>query len=334
MTYTPAEITSVKRLTYIGAQELERGNLVLLEKLGDGAYGPVYRAEAWNLPVGEKSRLVTAKLVQVGASEKERDIFQEEIGVASSLNHPNVVGLLGVCTQEEPECLILDAGQCVDLLQHIRTFIASAIDAPEDRRRPLPIGKTEHDTQWFKNPLAMITEDELELLTYADQVCLGMAFLAETQFVHKDLSARNCIVTPDGVVKVANFGISWQLYPEAYCDIGQLKSIPLRWMSVEAVAQGKFTTKSDVWSFGVLLWELFTYGEFPYSDLTNAQVHLAIGTEHQKLQKPEGCSPGVLKVLDMCWEDVPASRPSFLDLHERLYEVIVELQQSHPTEPA
>lgn len=307
---------------------------MLLEKLGNGTYGPVYRAEAWNLSVGEKSRLVMAKLVQVGASQKERDIFLEEVSVASSLNHPNVVGLLGVCMKEEPECLVLDAGQCIDLLQHIRTFIASAIETPMDQRRPTPGGRVEMDTQWFKNPLAMITEDELELLTYADQVCLGMAFLAETQFVHKDLSARNCIVTPDGVVKVANFGISWQLYPEAYCDIGELKNIPLRWMSAEALASGKFTTESDIWSFGVLLWELFMYGEFPYSDLTNAQVYSAIATEHQKLQKPEGCSAGVLKVMDMCWEDVPASRPAFLDLHERLYEVIVELQQNQTTEPA
>ena len=307
---------------------------MLLEKLGNGTYGPVYRAEAWNLSVGEKSRLVMAKLVQVGASQKERDIFLEEVSVASSLNHPNVVGLLGVCMKEEPECLVLDAGQCIDLLQHIRTFIASAIETPMDQRRPTPGGRVEMDTQWFKNPLAMITEDELELLTYADQVCLGMAFLAETQFVHKDLSARNCIVTPDGVVKVANFGISWQLYPEAYCDIGELKNIPLRWMSAEALASGRFTTESDIWSFGVLLWELFMYGEFPYSDLTNAQVYSAIATEHQKLQKPEGCSAGVLKVMDMCWEDVPASRPAFLDLHERLYEVIVELQQNQTTEPA
>ena len=324
----------MKRLTYIGAQELERGNLVLLEKLGDGTYGPVYRAEAWNLPVGEKSRLVTAKLVRVGADEKERGMFHEEISVTSTLNHPNVVGLLGVCTKEEPECLVLDAGQCIDLLQHIRTFIASAIDAPMDQRRPTPVGRAEMGAQWFKNPLAMITEDELELLTYADQVCLGMAFLTETQFVHKDLSARNCIVTPDGVVKVANFGISRQLYPEAYCDIGQLKSIPLRWMSAEAVVNGKFTTESDVWSFGVLLWELFMYGEFPYSDLTNTQVYSAIATERLKLQNPEGCSAGVLKVMDMCWEDVPASRPAFLDLHERLYEEIVELQQNQTTETA
>ena len=307
---------------------------MLLEKLGDGAYGPVYRAEAWNLPAGEKSRLVTAKLVQVGAGKKERDKFMEEISVASTLNHPNVVGLLGVCTKEEPECLVLDAGQCIDLLQHIRTFIASAIETPMDQRRPTPGGRAEMDAQWFKNPLAMITEDELELLTYADQVCLGMAFLAEIQFVHKDLSARNCIVTPDGVVKVANFGISWQLYPEAYCDINHLKSIPLRWMPAEAIASGKFTTESDIWSFGVLLWELFMYGEFPYSDLTNAQVYTAIVTEHMKLQKPEGCSAGVLKVMYMCWEDVHTSRPAFLDLHERLYEVILELQQNQTTEHA
>ena len=117
----------------------------------------------------------------------------------------------------------------------------------------------------------------------------------------------------------------------AYCDINQLKSISQRWMPAEAIASGKFTTVSNIWSFGVLLWELFMYGKFSYSDLTNAQVYTAIVTEHMKLQKPEGCSAGVLNVMYMCWEDVHTSRPAFLDLHERLYEVILELQQNQTT---
>ena len=326
--YTPAEIKSIKRQTYIGAREVEKGDLVLLQKIGNGNFGPLFQAKAWGIPSVGQCRLVTAKLLATNATEEEEDCFRREIALTSSLTHPNVVGLLGVCTKDKPACLLLDAGECINLLEYIRTLMANAMESP-GLGRPATVGKTDVDTQWFKNPLALITEDEHDLLAYADQVCLGMAFLSETQYVHKDLATRNCIITPNSVVKVANFGISQQLYPEAYCDVGIHKNLPLRWMSPEAITHSNFTMENDIWAFGVLLWELFTYGEFPYTEMTNAEVKAHVGEDNRKLQKPEGCKDDVYELMCMCWEKRPVSRPSFLDLHEKIYSLILDLEQSH-----
>lgn len=323
--YTPAEIKSVKRVTYVGAREVERADLILLRKIGNGNFGPVYRAKVWGIPSVRESRLVTAKLLLETADDEEQDQFQSEISVSSTLTHPNVVGLLGVCTKDKPECLLLDAGECIDLLQHIRGLMVSAIESP-GLGRPSAVGKAAIDSQWFSNPLALVTEDEHDLLTYADQVCLGMAFLAESQHIHKDLATRNCIITPAMVVKVANFGIAQQLYPESYCDVGSYKSQPLRWMSPEAITHSNFTIENDIWGFGILLWELFTYGEFPYSDMSNAKVESYVCEEQKTLHKPEGCRDEVYDLMCMCWDKRSISRPSFLDLHEQIYKLIFDLE--------
>ena len=317
-------------MTYIGAVEIERENLVLLEKVGKGVYGAVYRAEAWNITAMDtKSRLVTVKLISEDASEAERDMYQEELSLTASLNHPNVVGLIGVCTKTKPECLILDAGEYIDLLQHLRSMIATAPNPNvPTRRHPPPVGHSEKETQWFSNPLALVLEDELELLTCADQICLGMAFLSETQCLHKDLAARNCIISPDGIVKVANFGISHQLYPEAYCDIGHRTRQPLRWMAPETIKSGDYTKENDIWAFGVVLWELFTYGEFPYSDMTNQKVQYYVASPEGRLPHPEGCKDSIYELMMISWDSIPVSRFSFLDLHEKLFEIIIILEEN------
>lgn len=242
-----------------------------------------------------ESLSVTVKMLALQDTEREKGMFEEDIEMLSSISHLNVVGLLAICTKNPPKCLLLDAGVPGDLLSYIQ----------ENKKGISPHIATEAETK--------------ELLRIADEISLGMAYLASERFIHKDLALRNCIINFDGVVKIAHFGLGPLIYPEAYCRVSNT-DLPIRWMSPEAITSANFTTMSDIWSFGVAVWELFTYGNLPFEDKKDDEV-IEFVLHEGRLSKPIKCSNNIFEIVLGCWNDDPRLRPSFYDLHENIADL-------------
>lgn len=274
-------------------RQFPRDDLMLQEKLGEGEYGPIYRGEAYGLGFRGESRSVTVKMLS--PHDTNREMFDMDIEMLASISHLNVVGLLAVCTKDTPECLLLDAGMPGDLLSYI-----------QEKKQGVP----QH----------IATEAETkELLRIADEISVGMAYLSAERFIHKDLALRNCTIGFDGVVKIAHFGLGPLIYPDAYCRVSNT-DLPIRWMSPEAITSANFTTMSDIWSFGVAVWELFTYGDLPFEGKEDDEV-IEFVLHEGRLSKPQKCSNVVFEIVKSCWHTDPHSRPSFYDLHESIADL-------------
>lgn len=162
-----------------------------------------------------------------------------------------------------------------------------------------------------------------------------MAYLSEKSFVHRDLATRNCLVNDDLVVKISDFGLSQRITSNGNyyrADI-EKDALPIRWMPLEAIIYGKFTTSSDVWAFGVLLWELFSYALQPYYGLSHEQV-IGFLKDGHLLNAPESCPPEVYALMRTCWQVSPESRPSFAALEESLKDLHQSLLNNTKIEPS
>lgn len=240
------------------------------------------------------------------ATDDHHMMFELDIEMLSAINHLHVVKILALCTKDSPECIILDAGLPGDLLTFIR----------DKKRDTSPLISTEEETQ--------------DLLKISDEIALGMAYLSSERFIHKDLAARNCIVGYNGVVKIAHFGLGPLMYPEAYFHV-QDNDLPIRWMPPEAITSANFTMASDVWSYGVVLWELFTYGDLPFDDKTDDEVVRFIVKDLGKLACPVKCPTNVFDVMEKCWNGDPGVRPNFMTVHEMISDFIGDSTGMYPS---
>lgn len=161
-----------------------------------------------------------------------------------------------------------------------------------------------------------------QLLSFAAQIARGMNHLDERGFVHRDLAARNVLVGNDNRVKVSDFGLMRQVYEDVY-TIKKTKKLPIKWMAPESIYYSVFTTKSDVWSYGVLLWEMATMGGVPYPTLTNSQLCKLLKTGYL-MGRPDMCSDEVYELMTECWREDPTTRPSFADLVGKLEEIMTK----------
>ncbi|KAH9366071.1 hypothetical protein HPB48_000511 [Haemaphysalis longicornis] len=206
-----------------------------LEELGEGAFGKVYRGEM--LPAKRDCSApvpVAIKTLKENAAMKTQQDFQREAELMSDLQHRNIVCLLGVCTKEEPLCMLFEFMPHGDLHEFLVTHsprCEAATDRPPPRQLP---------------------------------VAAGMEYLSAHHYVHRDLAARNCLVGEALTVKISDFGLSRDVYSSDYYRVQSKSLLPVRWMPPESILYGRFTTDSDVWSFGVVLWEVFSYGLQPY----------------------------------------------------------------------
>uniref|UniRef100_A0A8C4E5L4 Tyrosine-protein kinase receptor n=1 Tax=Dicentrarchus labrax TaxID=13489 RepID=A0A8C4E5L4_DICLA len=263
--------------------EVAREKITMHKELGQGSFGMVYEGIAKGVVKDEPETRVAIKTVNESASMRERIEFLNEASVMKEFNCHHVVRLLGVVSQGQPTLVIMELMTRGDLKSHLRSL----------RKEVLP-------------PLK-------KMIQMAGEIADGMSYLNANKFVHRDLAARNCMVAEDFTVKIGDFGMTRDIYETDYYRKGGKGLLPVRWMSPESLKDGVFTTMSDVWSFGVVLWEIATLAEQPYQGMSNEQV-LRFVMEGGLLDKPDNCPDMLFELMRMCWQYNPKMRPSFLEI--------------------
>uniref|UniRef100_A0A8C6KWP6 Tyrosine-protein kinase receptor n=1 Tax=Nothobranchius furzeri TaxID=105023 RepID=A0A8C6KWP6_NOTFU len=286
----------------MSVQHIKRQDIMLKWELGEGAFGKVYLAECANLSPDDDKMLVAIKTLK-DANESTRQDFQREAELLTVLQHKHIVRFYGVCTDGEPLAMVFEYMRHGDLNRFLR---AHGPDARILEESKMP-------------PLGQLTLPQM--LHIAAQIASGMVYLASLHFVHRDLATRNCLVGEGLVVKIGDFGMSRDIYSTDYYRVGGRTMLPIRWMPPESIMYRKFTTESDIWSFGVVLWEIFTYGKQPWYQLSNNEAIECI-TQGRELERPRTCPKEVYLLMQGCWQREPQQRMVIKDIHHRLLELV------------
>uniref|UniRef100_A0A8C1VSZ7 Tyrosine-protein kinase n=1 Tax=Cyprinus carpio TaxID=7962 RepID=A0A8C1VSZ7_CYPCA len=262
--------------------EIPRSSLKLLKKLGAGQFGEVFEG-IWN-----DRTAVAVKTLKPGTMDPKD--FLREAQIMKKLRHAKLIQLYAVCTTEEPIYIVTELMSHGSLLEYLQ----------KDKGAFLQMS------------------DQIEM---GAQVASGMAYLELQNYIHRDLAARNVLVGDNNVCKVANFGLArvFQLENENVYEAKEGTKFPVKWTALEAIHENKFTIKSDVWSFGILLYEIVTFGQMPYPTMTNYQVVQQLPKGY-RMPCPLNCPKYLYDIMSECWKDSPADRPTFETLQWKLEE--------------
>lgn len=283
--------------------EYPRNNIIYIRDLGQGAFGRVFQAKAPGLIAGEDFTLVAVKMLKDDASQDMQVDFEREACLLSEYDHPNIVKLLGVCAVGRPMCLLFEFMARGDLNEFLRS---NSPYMPHSRNDAIPMQRAD------------ITHPDL--LTIAQQIAAGMVYLSDRKFVHRDLATRNCLIDENMVVKIADFGLSHKIYLQDYYKGDENDAIPIRWMPLESILYNKYTLESDVWAFGVCLWEIFSFALQPYYGMTHEEVVKYV-KDGNMLNCPDNTPLVVYNLMRKCWNRKPADRPSFHVIHQSLQQI-------------
>ncbi|XP_073974449.1 tyrosine-protein kinase Abl isoform X2 [Rhodnius prolixus] len=264
--------------------EINRTDIVMRHKLGGGQYGDVYEA-VWK----RYNKTVAVKTLKEDTMALKD--FLEEASIMKEMKHPNLVQLLGVCTREPPFYIITEFMSKGNLLDYLRLGNKEQINA-------------------------------VVLMYMATQIASGMSYLESRCFIHRDLAARNCLVGDNHLVKVADFGLARLMRDDTYTAHAGAK-FPIKWTAPEGLAYNKFSTKSDVWAFGILLWEIATYGMSPYPGVDLTEVYHMLEKGY-RMECPPGCPPKIYDLMRQCWQWEPQDRPTFQEIHHALENMFQE----------
>ncbi|XP_035418572.1 fibroblast growth factor receptor 1 isoform X3 [Cygnus atratus] len=287
--------------------ELPRDRLILGKPLGEGCFGQVVLAEAIGLDKDKPNRVtkVAVKMLKSDATEKDLSDLISEMEMMKMIGkHKNIINLLGACTQDGPLYVIVEYASKGNLREYLQA------------RRPPGM-------EYCYNP-ARVPEEQLsfkDLVSCAYQVARGMEYLASKKCIHRDLAARNVLVTEDNVMKIADFGLARDIHHIDYYKKTTNGRLPVKWMAPEALFDRIYTHQSDVWSFGVLLWEIFTLGGSPYPGVPVEELFKLLKEGH-RMDKPSNCTNELYMMMRDCWHAVPSQRPTFKQLVEDLDRIV------------
>ncbi|XP_037607718.1 tyrosine-protein kinase Fer isoform X1 [Sebastes umbrosus] len=258
---------------------LNHEDVVLGELLGKGNFGEVF------IGTLQRDKMpVAVKTCKEDLPPELKIRFLSEARILKQYDHPNIVKLIGVCTQRQPIYIVMELVPGGDFLSFLRK-----------------------------------KKDELktkQLVRFSVDAAAGMAYLESKNCIHRDLAARNCLVGDGSVLKISDFGMSRQEDDGIYSSSG-LKQIPIKWTAPEALNYGRYSSDSDVWSYGILLWETFSLGVCPYPGMTNQQAREQVEKGY-RMACPQRCPDDVYKVMQRCWQYNPEDRPKFSELQRDL----------------
>ncbi|XP_067414052.1 leukocyte tyrosine kinase receptor [Emydura macquarii macquarii] len=292
--YNPNYCFAGKAATLSELKEIPRQNISLLRALGHGAFGEVYEGTVVGIAGDPNPLQVAIKTLPEICSEQDEMDFLMEALIISKFSHQNIVRCIGVSLQTLPRFILLELMAGGDMKSFLR------------QNRPR-----------VNQPSTLMMQD---LLNIARDIACGCKYLEENHFIHRDIAARNCLLTCTGigrVAKIGDFGMARDIYRASYYRKGGRAMLPVKWMPPEAFLEGIFTSKTDTWSFGVLLWEIFSLGYMPYPCKTNQEV-LEFVTSGGRMDPPKNCPGPVYRIMTQCWQHSPEYRPNFSTILERI----------------
>ncbi|XP_046859754.1 muscle, skeletal receptor tyrosine protein kinase-like [Xenia sp. Carnegie-2017] len=268
------------------------------KKLGRGNFGEVLQV-ILHKPNEEKT-LCAAKMARGNRASEDDMIDELEIHLSLENAHENVVNLIGVCSSEDgPFYLLVEYCENGSLVEYLRQYDNNDITKNKDTL----------SKEWKLNCIL--------------QICCGMKYLAKHKIVHRDLAARNVLLDKDLVAKISDFGMAKDIYLKSYYREQKEGSFPLRWMAIESIRNLTFTESTDVWSFGILIWEIFTNGDIPYYKIIDDQKVALFILSGKKLSRPQNCPKFMYNIMLKCWKNESYNRPKFWDLYNQLNESIL-----------
>ncbi|KAM8910023.1 vascular endothelial growth factor receptor 3 isoform 2-T4 [Spinachia spinachia] len=346
-------------LPYDSSQwEISRDKLRLGKVLGHGAFGKVIEASIYSISKNNSLDTVAVKMLKDGATASEHKALMSELKILIHIgNHLNVVNLLGACTKPNGPLMVIveycKYGNLSNFLRAKREFFlpyrdrspktqsqvrrmieAGQIDPkasqpPPPRSSPLINPQTQSPSTTNENPAGEKIEDLWktpltieDLICYSFQVARGMEFLASRKCIHRDLAARNILLSESNIVKICDFGLARDIYKDPdYVRKGNAR-LPLKWMAPESIFDKVYTSQSDVWSFGVLLWEIFSLGASPYPGVQIDEDFCRRLKDGVRMRSPETASPEIYGIMLACWHGEPKQRPPFPALVQILGDLL------------
>ncbi|XP_013195761.2 fibroblast growth factor receptor 3 isoform X1 [Amyelois transitella] len=286
--------------------EVARESLLLGKVLGEGEFGKVVKAECVGIVKQGVPSVVAVKMLKEGHTDAEMMALVSEMEMMKMIGkHVNIINLLGCCTQDGPLYVIVEYAPNGNLREFLRNH------RPGNRYEPLP-------TENIKEKKTLTQKD---LVSFSYQVARGMEYLASRRCIHRDLAARNVLVSDNCVLKIADFGLAKDVQSNDYYRKKTEGRLPVRWMAPESLYHKLFTTQTDVWSFGVLLWEIMTLGGTPYPTVPGQYMYQHLSAGH-RMEKPPCCSLEIYMLMRECWSFSPGDRPSFTELVEDLDKIL------------
>ncbi|KAM4586251.1 vascular endothelial growth factor receptor 3 [Fundulus diaphanus] len=357
----PAEVPLDEQCEYLpydsSQWEISRDRLQLGKVLGHGAFGKVVEASIYGISKSKSLNTVAVKMLKEGATVSEHKALMSELKILIHIgNHLNVVNLLGACTKPNGPLMVVveycKYGNLSNFLRAKREFFLPYRDrSPKTQsqmRRMIEAGQTDQRapppsssplsspqitsskaSNQNQNPAAEKLEDLWktpltieDLICYSFQVARGMEFLASRKCIHRDLAARNILLSENNVVKICDFGLARDIYKDPdYVRKGNAR-LPLKWMAPESIFDKVYTSQSDVWSFGVLLWEIFSLGASPYPGVQIDEEFCKRLKDGVRMRAPETASPEIYGIMLACWHGEPKERPTFPALVQILGDLL------------
>ncbi|CAF4235878.1 unnamed protein product, partial [Rotaria sp. Silwood2] len=272
--------------------QIDRKQIQMIELLGDGQFGEVYRGI---LKTDQQSEIDVAIKTCKMQDATTTETFLDEAYVMQNFTHPHIIKLIGVCT-EQPVLLIIELAR----LGELRTYLVAN-----------------------RNDF-----DLLILILYCVQLASALAYLESKKFVHRDIAARNVLVSNHELVKLADFGLSRQLTLDNSYYKASKGKLPIKWMAPESINFRRFTHLSDVWMFAVCVWEILTMGKKPFQGIPNADVIDQIENGLRLSLPSTNCPKSLYDLMQDCWSYEPTNRPNFVQIETRLKSILNQVKKS------
>nr|BBD75251.1 fibroblast growth factor receptor-a [Parasteatoda tepidariorum] len=288
--------------------EFPRENIILGNLLGEGAFGQVRKAIAHGINKPGEPTTVAVKMLKQNHVDSEMAVLVKEMEVMKNIGkHLNIVSLLGCCTKGGPLYVLVEYASKGCLKDYLR-----AHRNPDGYQEPIGINGETPKSLTLKN-----------LLSFAYQSARGLEYLISKNCIHRDIAARNVLLTEDGIIKIVDFGLARDIQNNDYYRKTTSGILPIKWMSPESLLNRIFSPESDVWSYGVLIWEIFSLGASPYPTIPYEKMFQKLRNGH-RMAKPDQCPSSVYGIMLDCWNYEPKARPNFQTIAKKLDRILLD----------